>query len=116
MESPVIISPLDILFHEESQLQWQTYATVIETFQPWWEKVIVFRHAQRVTAFRECSARNDLRAPLGPQVIFSGIEDGDEDPDCALCVRSDCLNDCPILMGRLVDGAAGEEGPGKIAD
>lgn len=115
MKSSLIMKPLDILFHKERQLQRQAHPSIIQLRQPLRQKSAEVRYHCRATRIpANGRAGDDFSAPVGTEVVFRSVEDGDEDADDALGVCS-----VGVCEGGFVGGVgvcAGEEGAGEVSD
>lgn len=115
MKSPLIMKPLDILFHKECQLQRQSHPSIIQLRQPLRQKPAKIRyHCRAPRISTDGCAGDDFSAPVCAEVVFCSVEDGDEDADDALGVCSVGVREGGFGGGS-GDGA-GEEGAGEVSD
>lgn len=116
--APVEAAP-NVLLHEEGKLKGQTQASVIFGFEALWEQVAVFRLKDGVTRarFHGC-AGDDGCTPIGAEMVFHRIENGNQYLDNALCVLSFRVAGGWVRL--MVSGwgleAACKKGAGEVTD
>ena len=114
MEPAPFVASLDVLFHEERELQWYPNPFVVQSHQPRGYQVAVLGVEGRLAGGSQCGARNDTGAPIRTQMILGVEEDGGEN-------SGDAFGVCAVgFSGGAVVGigveAAGEKHAGEVAD